>query len=323
MSDAERDILKLLADKVITVDEAERLLKALNEREKREEGSKSWGGHAHRMGRAFEWRGPRHVGRAFESFGEMLADIGPMIKNAVEDVVTGLLGEEPGESDEEELKDVEPIDGKYELPTGTHLVILNDWKEGHEKGDLVIQGVAGNFCRIDNQSSKNVRVQQGSSHLMIRWGGGPLRIEVPETVSMLKVSTKGGNISVKQIGCEMNLKILAGNLEMFDLVKNFRAKTMGGNIALILSKVWQGRARVHTMGGNITLSIPREASLQVEAATMGGAIRVAENIRQLESKQFFPGKSHVKVQIGEENTDSFIALKAVGGDIELRKVADE
>jgi hypothetical protein len=43
----------------------------------------------------------------------------------------------------------------------------------------------------------------------------------------------------------------------------------------------------------------------------------------LESKQFFPGKSYVKVQIGEGNTDSFIALKAVGGDIELRKIADE
>lgn len=323
MSDAERDILKMVADKVITVEEAERLLSALHEGGKRQEESKSRGGHTHRMGHTFEWCGPRRMGKTFESFGAMLGDIGPMIKNAVDDVVTGLWSDDLGESDEEEFVDVEPIDGKYELLTGTHLVILDSWKDGHGKGDLEIQGVAGSFCKLDNQNSKNVRVQQGSSHCIIRWEEGPLRIEVPETVSTLKVRTKGGNISVKQIGCEMSLKTFGGNLEMFDLMKPFKAKTMGGHIKLVLANAWQGKARVHTMGGNIALAIPPEVALRVEATTMGGAIRVAENIRQLESKQFFPGKSTVKVQIGEKNTDAFIALKTVGGDIELRKVDHE
>ena len=102
--------------------------------------------------------------------------------------------------------------------------------------------------------------------------------------------------------------------------KNFKAKTMGGNINLSLSKTWRGNARAHTMGGNIDLAIPADVSLNVESSAMGGTIKVDKDIHQLESKQIFPGKSRVDVQIGEEKVDSCIALKTMGGDIELRKV---
>ncbi len=310
MSEAQTEILKMLSDNAITVDEAERLLTALNEGEKRREESKSRAG------------GTRSVSSVLDSLGEVLYGIGPMVKNTVEEVMTGVLGDELGDLDEEELKHVEPIEGKYKIEEGMQMVIMNDWKGGRSKGDLVIQGVEGNLCKIDEESSKNVRVQQGSFYFVIRWAGGPLKVEVPETVTRLKVNSRGGDIRVKQLGCEMNLKTLVGNLEMLGLGKHFRAKTMGGNINAVLSKEWQGNAQVHTMGGNIDLSIPDDVSLKVKSTTMGGTVKIDKDIRQLESKQFFSGSS-VTVQVGEEETNSFIALKTMGGDIELRKVQDE
>lgn len=203
------------------------------------------------------------------------------------------------------------------------MVIVNDWKGADGKSDLSLQGVEGDLCRLEEETSKNIRVQQNSSHFVIRWQGGSLRVEVPEAVSRLKVRTKNGDINVKQIGSEMNLKTLAGNLEMTDLVKDFKAKTMGGNINLRLSKKWQGNAQAHTMGGHIALSLPDEVSLQVKATTMGGTIKVDENMRRLERKQSFPGRDSVRVQVGKEQTDSFITLKTMGGDIEVRKGQDE
>lgn len=313
MSEAQKEILKMLSDNVITVDEAERLLKALNEGEKRKEESKSrtTGGSAY------------SITSVLESVGETLGEIGPMVKNTVEDVITGLLGDDLGDLHGEKLEDVEPIEGKYKIEQGMRMMIVNNWKGGAGKGDLFIQGIDGNFCRIEGESSEHVKVQQDSSQFVIQWSGESLKVEVPQTVAMLGVRAKGGDIRVKQLGCEMNVKTLGGNLELFDLVKDFKAKTMGGNIDLLLLKEWQGKGRAHTVGGNLKLSIPADASLKAEATTMGGAIRVDKEIRQLESKQFFPGKSSVKVQVGEENTDSLIALKTMGGDIELRKVQNE
>ncbi len=311
MSDAQREVLKMLADKVITVDEAERLLRALNEGKKRKEESRSRSG------------GFPGFTSAFESLGETLAEIGPLVKNTIEDVMTGIFGDESGDPEEEDLEHAEPIEGKYSIAEGIQMVIVNDWRGGGEKSDLVLQGIEGGSCRIEEESSKPMRVLQSSSHFVIRWHGGPLRVEIPETVNRLKVRTKNGDIRVAGLGCEMSVKTLAGNLEMSDLRQNFKAKTMGGNINLILAKEWQGKAQAHTMGGSIALSLPDEAALQVKATTMGGAIKVAENIRQLERKQSFPGRDSVTVQVGEEDSDAFIALKTMGGDIKLREAQHE
>jgi len=311
MSEAQKEILKMLSDNVISVDEAERLLKALNEGEKRKEESKSRAG------------GARSITSVLESVGEAFAEIGPMVKSTVEDAITGLLGDDLGDLHEEGLEDVDPVEGKYRIEEGTRMVIVNTWKGGSGKGDLFIKGVDGNLCRIEDENLKSIRVRQDSSHFVLQWSGGPLKVEVPGTVTMLRVRTRGGDIKVKQFGSKMNVKTLGGNLEMFDLLKDFKAKTMGGSINLCLSKGWQGKGQAHTMGGNMKLSIPADVSLKAEAATMGGTIKVDKDIRQSENKQFFPGKSSVNVQIGEESTDSFIALKTMGGDIELRKVQDE
>ena len=93
MSDAQRDILKMLSENAINVDEAERLLKALNEGQQRKEEahSRRRSHHGHTMG------------SMFESIGETLADIGPMIKNTVEDVMTGVFGDELGDLEEEDF----------------------------------------------------------------------------------------------------------------------------------------------------------------------------------------------------------------------------
>lgn len=306
MSDAQKEILKMLSDKVITVDEAERLLKALSEGEKHKEESRArTGGH-------------RHVGGIFETLGETLADIGPMVKQTVEDVMTGVIGEDLGDVDEEELEVVESVDGAFSIKKGMSLVIVSDWWPGGSKNTLMLQGVNGETCKINEGNTKRVRIRQDSSHVVIQWTDGPLNIEVPETVSLLKVKMKGGSIYVKQIGCEIQLKTMGGDLEMFDLATDFNAKTMGGHVHLTMADGWQGKGRAHTTGGNVTLVIPNEISTKIKAATMGGTIKIDDTIKPLETHQKFPGSSKMKIQIGEES-DSFISLKTMGGDIDLRR----
>ena len=314
MSDAQKEILKMLADNVITVDEAERLLRAVSEGEKHKEEPKSRAGRHHPP--------HYHIGGIFETIGETLADIGPMVKNTVEDVMTGVLGDELGDLDEEELEDVEPTDGTFPIQKGMHLLIVNDWLSGYGKTDLQVQGIAGETCRIEAKDDDNVRVRQDASHVIIQWSDGPLTVEVPETISSLKVKMKGGNILVKEIASQMSLKTLGGNLDIHDIQQDIHAKTMGGQVKLILSQGWKGNGHAHTMGGNITLSIPDDVSTKVKAVTMGGKVNTEADSRIIDSRQSFPGKSKVKIQIGEES-DSFIALKTMGGDINVRRIRHE
>lgn len=312
MSDAQKDILKMLADGVINVDEAERLLKAVSEGEKhREEPRSRPRPHPHPP-----------LGGIFEAIGETLADIGPMVKTTVEDVMTGVLGDELGDLDEEELEDVEPTDGTFSVKEGKHLLIVNDWLCGYGKTDLQVQGVAGDTCRIESEKEDNVRVRQDASHVIIQWADGPLTVEVPDTIASLRIKMKGGNIQVKEIGCQMNLKTLGGNVDIHDVQQDFHAKTMGGQVKVALAQGWQGNGRTHTMGGDITLSIPEDVSLKVKAVTMGGKVNTEADSRILESKQSFPGKSKVKLQVGEES-DSFVVLKTMGGDINVRRSRHE
>jgi DUF4097 and DUF4098 domain-containing protein YvlB len=313
MSDAQRDILKMLSDNVINVDEAERLLKALNEGEQRKEETYSQrrSHHGHTMG------------SMFESIGETLADIGPMIKNTVEDVMTGVFGDELGDLQEEDFVDIEPFEEQYILDQETRMVIVSDWKWGPRRGDLQIQGVAGNACRIENADAQQVHIRRSPTHFVIQWSGGPLKVNIPETVNKLRIRSKSGDIRASDVGCELNAKTLVGNLELQQIAKDFKAKTMGGDITLSLSGGWQGNGQIHTMGGDILLTVPDDVNFTAEASTMGGSISVDETMQKVNSKQVFPAKSTATVRAGQEETASAISLKTMGGDITLRKETNE
>lgn len=315
-SDAQHDILKMLADQVITVDEAERLLKALNEGQQRKDEP-----HTHH-------RKPPHgfgmgMGGMFESIGDALSDIGPMVKNTMEDVMTGVFGDDLGDLEDEEFIDVEPLEEHYDLGDDTRMVIVSDWKWGPKRGDLRLQGVSGTACRIENAEAQHLRIRRSATHFVIQWSGGPLHVQVPETVSKLRVRSKGGDIHLDGVHCDMSVKTLGGNLSLKDLLKDFRVKTMGGNIVLALNAAWAGNAKIHTMGGDIAMTVPEGVGFEADASTMGGVISVPDEMRQVNSKQNFPGKNSAKIHAGAGATTSTISLRTMGGNITLRKDTHE
>ncbi len=315
-SDAQRDILKMLAENVISVDEAERLLKALNEGQQRKDEPQ-----AHRR-KSHHGIGMGMSGM-FESIGEALSDIGPMVKNTVEDVVTGVFGDDLGDLEDEDFIDVEPVEEQYEIGADTQMVIVSDWKWGPKRGDLHIQGVTGNACRIENAEAQHVRIRRSATHFVVQWAGGPLNVHVPETVTKLRVRSKGGDIRIADIHSDMSVKTLGGDLTLKDVLKDFRVKTMGGDITTTLNAAWIGNAKVHTMGGDITLTVPDGVGFDADASTMGGVISVADGMQRVNNKQSFPGKSSAKIHAGADDSTSTIKLTTMGGDITLRKDGDE
>ena len=314
--DAQRDILKMLAENVINVEEAERLLKAVNEGKQRRDDR-----HSRR-------RRPSHGpatggGSMFDSIGEALSGIGPMVKNTVEDVMTGIFGDDTAGLDDEDLVDVEPPEEEHDIGPGTRMVIVNDSKWGPKAGDLRIRGAQGSLCRIENVGGQHLRVRRSPTHFVIQCAGGPIQVDVPETAGELLVRSKGkgGDIHIAGVHSDMSVRTIAGDLALEDILKDFKARTMGGDVELKLHPEWRGSGSVRAMGGDIVLTAPEGVGFHADAFTMGGTISAAEGMEKVESEPGFPGKKRAKIHAGPPDSASTISIKTMGGDITLRKDA--
>ncbi|MBN1425891.1 hypothetical protein JXA88_15180, partial [Candidatus Fermentibacteria bacterium] len=305
-SDEQREILKMVADKVITVEEAERLLKALDEGSRAQEPrtGKDRGG----------------VGAAFDALGEVISDIGPMVRTAVEDAVSGIGfgADESEETDAEHL----PWDGNpLTVAPGTTLEILQ--LRGRRMSvrravELTIEGVPGEECALDAESTADVRIHRHEGRLSIRWSQGDLRIMVPGTAAKVVAKIMGGSIHTRGVSCPVHLRTMGGTLALEDVLHPFDAKTMGGGIALDLGSGFHGDGRLHTMGGSITATVPVDVSCTVHAVTLGGTIEVDGGLAQVERSKA-AGKQVVNLSLGTGPVTGSLALKTMGGSITVRR----
>ena len=303
MSDEQREILKMVADKAITVEEAERLLRAL------EEGA-----------RAREAQRPKDrggVGAAFDALGDVLSDIGPMVRNAVEDAVTG-IGFGPDEPEDPHVERI-PWEGK-ELPVGQGTVLeIVQRRTGVRHGaGLTIEGTPGESCTIDGQNASDVHVYRDEGRLHVRWAHGDLAVRVPETVAKVVARVMGGSIRSKAVACPLHLRTMGGNLELQEVRHPFDVKTMGGGITLALVPTFRGDGRGHTMGGSMNASVPRDLACSVHAVTMGGTIEVDGGMAQIERSKA-TGKQTVNVTLGTGPVAATLGLKTMGGSITVRR----
>ncbi len=305
MSEGQKQILQMLAENKISVEDAERLLKALKEGDqKREEHSK-------------RDKGARSMSTTLESLGETLAGIGPMIKNALEDVAVGMSGDELTYAKDEDFETIPLDENGFEVQEGHDLYIVSTKKEGRRSCDLNIKGGEEKRCVLEAEDIENIRVLKGDSLYIVKWTGGYLKAMVPSTVKKLKAKTRGGDVTAENISSPLSINTLGGDLEALGMKTDFNAKTMGGDINVTLEKDWIGEGTVHTMGGDIDILLPNGVSTSLKATTMGGKIKVSKELGEVESKNPFPGSS-VKVNIGSDSPASHLSIKTMGGNINLR-----
>ncbi|MCP4548124.1 MAG: DUF2089 domain-containing protein [bacterium] len=312
MHDEKREILNMLSTGDISVDEAIRLMEALEDGERNEE-------------RKSEGRKQQGVHDAVHSIKETLSGVGPLVGRIVGEIGTEFQKDRnfPGENEAEELPPLEHEDNRFPIEEGDRLYIRNDKEEGPGGGDLLIESSEGEFCLFDNSETKNFRLLRSSSGPVIRWSGGRLKVTVPATVAELFAYALGGDLVIRDLDCPVRAKSMGGDLRLVRLKRKFKAKTAGGNIRLVLGpdSLEEGTAR--TMGGNIRVEVlegtPRT---ETEAVTMGGAILVEDEFGETRKGHNF-GKQKVSVMLGDNGSGSSLKVKTMGGNIEIRRARDE
>ncbi|MBN1433366.1 hypothetical protein JW921_01310 [Candidatus Fermentibacterales bacterium] len=311
MSEERKQILSMLQEGKISVDDAERLLNALAEGERRKH-----------KGRASAGAVRKSLGSSLDSIGEALAGIGPLISEAVGEATSGLGEDEAGADEEEEEEELEQValeDGGFDIPEGQKLVIRQAGRRGllgAGSGDLELEGCEGTRCQVLPEDGGALKVFRGRGSCSIRWAGGDLRVRVPHSVSSVTARTLGGDIRSEGLGCQLFVKAMGGNLDIDTSGHEFQAKTMGGNIRVKMLKASGGESRAKSMGGDIRLELELDDPLELRASTMGGEISVDPELGSVSRSGSF-GRQKATIVIGAAKGDpgSSVNLKTTGGNI--------
>jgi hypothetical protein len=226
MKEERLEVLRMVAEKAISVEEGERLLAALAE------------GEAKARQAERDSSNPGERGRGFVDVGRGFAGMSRTIASSVQQAVRHALrnrGPVRGEAHE------------MEVPPGTELVVENE----PNGGPLVLAGIPGNRMRVEPGPVVPWFREEG--RIVLRSEEGRLAVLVPATVARVRGRTNDGMIKVRHVGAPLDLETLDGrvSLELKRTVGDSRVVTLCGNLEADLGPNFSGRLLLSALDGRI------------------------------------------------------------------------
>ncbi|MGC4118976.1 MAG: hypothetical protein QM765_31290 [Myxococcales bacterium] len=312
MPQEQLEILKMVAEKVITPEEGERLLRALNEGSSESEGGPGPFGRGRRRGKGLG-----------DSIADMVNEFGSMMQETFDQTLGD--GLDMLETDDPDLPEAPLESGGIALPQGTALAVKHRPRMaslGHKRCDITLEGVSGDRLQTQGPKEAEPRVYFKGERAAVAFGRGPIQVSVPSTVTALRAFSAGGEIRARSLGCPAELKTMGGEIHLEKVVHPVKAKTMGGGVQLEILPGLTGESKVVTLGGDVELRVAEGLAVMVQAVTMGGDID-ADPALGASRREGGPLRKAVYV-IGagaKQETDSLptVRLKTTGGNIRLRK----
>ena len=301
MSKETERVLEMVADGTVTAAEGAKLLEALGSANRAPDM-----GRMHRKKRIIDTRA-------------MIHEIGPMIQSTIGDVFGG---RKPHESFKEfDLQEVEAIE--EELEDGISLVIHGNI-EGSKSISIALLRSQDNFLRATAEDNSSLETGSKDQKKVVVCNSGDLTVEIPDNVKDVKVFSKGGGISSKEVRVPLSLKTMGGGVSVEKPANSFSVKTMGGGLEITLDKEWTQNSKAKTMGGGIAVHLTEGMSVKVNASTFGGSISFDKDKAEVlsESEHNF-GKAKVSLQYGEGDVLPVLAVTSMGGGIEINQTDDD
>ena len=293
MSDERRKVLDMLAEGKLSVDEAERLLKAINGRSDLES----------RVQDAIEGRL-----RSLDRLGENLS---AEIREGIRERVTVVLDEEGQASTHDDAfevgnsprLDVRSFNGPVRVAAGEPGTIRVQAKlkdpqavkySAVQQGDTImveatprgrpggfLSGLLGQQCgagvevTVPAATSVDLVTSNGPIELRGTASGGTVktsnsRIQVEQFKGDLKAQTSNGRIAVETLEGSAKLTTSNGRVSIHDGRGQFEVSTSNGRIELQGSMEPGGCNRLTTVNGRIDVMLDGEPSLKLSASTVNG-----------------------------------------------------
>ncbi len=302
MKDERMEILKMVADKVISVEEGERLLRAL---EKGEEDS--------RAGRS-GYCGPRHKHRGDWDLGERLGEMGFRMQEFFDNAFGSMFG------DEYWFEGYEPVEGSVDnivLDDETTLVISNPrhmYRSG--SGDIRISASPDERLRLSSGEKGAFDILRKDKKILILCKDD-LSVQVPRRLARLKLVLAKGKTSIDGLASALEVRSMKGDISVRGASQPVAVRSMAGDVHLELADSYAGKTEVSALHGDIDVTIGGAYSGRVEAKTAHGQIRIeARAAKTAASKNTFFRQE--TAEIGSGGAQSLISLKTMNGDVTVR-----
>ena len=301
MKQERMEILEMMKDGKISTEEAERLLAALDqpERKSREDhdGDDDFG---------FFPRFEIPMGR-FRDFGKMFGGYGRMFGNTMKSAFHGMGWEE--DDDEESYEEA----GSEGLPVspGTKLTIRQSRNRKGVRGNIMLAEAEGEVLRIEG--THKIRRRQDS---LIVICSGDCTVYVPGTCTSVKVAVFSGDIHANGLNVPVTLNTMDGNLRLKDSPVDSSCTTMSGDVFLERPDITKGETQVSSMSGNITVLFSSDWDGTVEAGTMSGNIEADIPGAVMDDPHSF-GQKKVRISMPEGNSGKSVSCMTMSGNIEI------
>ncbi len=293
MSEERRKVLEMLADGQINADEAERLLRAVNEGE-----------------------------GAIASAKATIAKLGDAVSEAIGDAVGSV---------EERLQTGKPIENAgegFDMGAGSQLNV-----RVRGSNVTVTQGPEGSPARVVSSNNRDVKVTQDGDACHVRVGrhAGNVDISIPPikevsvkvmggetklrgiTAARTHVTVQGGNLHVTDCDTALSSKCMGGNVVVTGRISELDLKIMGGSVSVDGLAVSTGVHRVKVMGGRVALTASDEASVLVRTNVFGGT--VSSDLPVEGETKASGGQMSATYRIG--GGDATLDIKVFGGKVKL------
>ncbi|MBI3963253.1 MAG: DUF4097 family beta strand repeat protein, partial [Deinococcus sp.] len=314
----------------ITVEEGERLLRALASGEQR--GFGAWG-DVGRVAREQAARAAHHAKRAvridLSDLKEHLGGLGETIRSAFEGmgegvsagleggltaaraVFEGVTGFRLGEDAERVLL----VDGAFDCPQGSKVAV---WEKSGADLRLVPSETSQGMVLEGDQDE--VRVYRTKEGLVVS-ASEDLTLALPQGVSELQVRAIGGDVAVEYpVQGRLYVNSAGGNLKVRRVEGSFELILAGGNVAIHRALI-QGASSVKSAGGDVLLAVDPSSSAELKVASVGGSIKAsAQAAVEIEAKHA-PGVEKARIRIGQGQNQ--VVIKAVGGNVAVQLAGEE
>jgi len=302
MKEERIEILKMVAEKKITVEEGERLLRALEkgEAEERESRSERFG-HKH--------RGP--CGPGDRNWGERFEGLGFKMQEFFDNAFGSVFGDEYWFEGYEPV--VVPVE-EIALDSGMTVVLTNPRTAcKHGPADVNIRPSEDDHLHLELGEKGRCEVLRKEKKIVI-FCHNDAAVRIPATIGKVKVILAKGNTEVYDLRLPLEIRALKGDVAVRNADHPLSIRAMKGNVKLDLADAYAGKSDVSAMDGDISVTAGVQFSGRVEAKVGKGDIRIqAKGLKSNTNKNaFFRTES---VEFGAGSDDSLLNLRTMHGDI--------
>lgn len=298
-------ILEMLKEGRLTIEEAERLIKAVSESKEKEHKKES------------KWHGPdfqdfaQEIGQAFESIqvGKFLDNVATKIKSSIStgfDTTAGTYVDKSIDATGIDKLKVKHAGGnitvyKTDASEFTIKGMLRTSKV--EEGILTLSSGGGNLSVGIPSTVKDVEVEAGSGNATIN----NIKLE------KLKSETTGGNLSISDVSGSISASAIGGNIDMTNVKSTeLYAKSIGGQIRLIMGDLSEGKITLDSTAGGVNFFTDENSAFDLDAEIIGGSLESNLELEMLEN-------GPVKYRAKYNDEGASVLVKVRHGDVEVGK----